>query len=53
MGDELSGANVVVQRDELSEVYILLHTEPAKINLSINLHMHEWILDSIASFHVT
>ncbi|KAL2526103.1 Uncharacterized protein Adt_11157 [Abeliophyllum distichum] len=45
--------NVVTSSDESSEVYMLLKFELAEINLSINSHIHEWILDSGSSFHVT
>lgn len=46
-------ANIVVLRNEPSKVYILLHTELAEINLFMNSHLHEWIIDSCSSFHVT
>ncbi|KAL2531942.1 CCHC-type domain-containing protein [Abeliophyllum distichum] len=32
---------------------MLLNSEPDEINLSMNSHIHEWILDSGASFYVT
>ncbi|KAL2512601.1 Uncharacterized protein Adt_18201 [Abeliophyllum distichum] len=51
--EKIRETNVVTSSDESDEVYMLLNSKTGKINLSMNSHIHECILDSCASFHVT
>lgn len=49
----LDETNVVTSSDEHCEVYVLLNPEPTEVNLTMKSHVHEWILDSGASIHVS
>ena len=44
--------NIVTSYDP-SEVYMLIDSDSTEINVASRSHMHEWILDLGASFHVT
>lgn len=51
-GREQEEANVVTS-DDPSKVYMLLDSDSTELNVAFKSHVHEWILDSGASFHVT